>query len=39
VDDDLDGVAAPNCPLDLIPMETSSLAWVCPECGLVRMSA
>jgi len=39
--DDLDGLAAPNCPVDLLPMqldgEGDRVRWRCAECGLVRV--
>ena len=41
-DDDLDGVAAPNCPRDLVPMQLEgegvTVRWACPECGLVSVA-
>lgn len=39
--DDLSHIAAPNCPVDLVPMELDGegerVRWICPECGLVRL--
>ncbi len=39
--DDLDDAAAPNCPVDLVPLEPEgdgdAVRWVCPECGLVKI--
>jgi predicted RNA-binding Zn-ribbon protein involved in translation (DUF1610 family) len=38
---ELEGIAAPNCPVDLVPMELEGEAdrvrWVCPQCGLVSI--
>jgi len=42
VNNDLDDLAAPNCPRDLAPMkidgEGDAVRWECPECGLVRVA-
>jgi hypothetical protein len=42
-DDDLDDVAGPNCPRDLVPMqlegEADAVRWACPECGLVSVAS
>jgi hypothetical protein len=38
--DDLDDLAAPNCPVDLVPMVAAGderPRWVCPVCGLARV--
>ena len=37
----LDDIAAPNCPVDLVPMELEgggdAVRWTCPECALVSL--
>jgi hypothetical protein len=41
-DDDLDGLAAPNCPVDLVQLELKGderPRWVCPVCGLSQLSS
>jgi hypothetical protein len=38
--DDLENLAAPNCPVDLVPMELEGderPRWVCPVCGFVQL--
>lgn len=38
----LTDLGAPNCPIDLLPMELSGTTaapfWRCPECGLAKVS-
>ena len=39
-DDDLEDIAAPNCPVDLVPMVAEgdkAPRWVCQQCGLVQL--
>lgn len=45
MDAESDGLGAPNCPVDLVPMQVAGedLAgadahWACPVCGLVSVA-
>jgi hypothetical protein len=39
--DGVEDAAAPNCPVDLVPMiipdDAGPPRWKCPECGLVLL--
>lgn len=44
-DEEWDGLGAPNCPVDLTPMDAvgeaedgSDARWVCPVCGRVSIA-
>lgn len=40
--DELDGLAAPNCPRCLVPTQLATdepSRWLCPECGLVSVES